>query len=191
MLAGNPWGYGENPQTLAETLPAAQAMAGWGEAQQKPRGSTNPSTTRCRALGVDAPTHNQFKSHNECRYSATPPIPAHNYGFKVQNSPARLTRQERGEGTKPAPWFGTPETPWPFLRTSRYFLIFFFSFCFAPFSGCDSSLGGISSQRAAPDELLLIYSMCRQAYWGIRAPCSCSKTRVSLHMELIKKKLRV
>lgn len=67
----------------------------------------------------------------------------------------------------------------------------FFFFFFAPLSECDSSLGGISSQHAAPDELLLIYSMCGQAYWGIRAPCSCSRIRVSPHMELIKKELRV
>lgn len=123
-----------------------------------------------------------------------PPVPAQNYGFKAQNSPARLTRQERGDGTKPALWFGTPETRWPFLRSSSglksqgFFNFFFF---FAPLSGCDSSLGGISSQRAAPDELLLIYSMCGQAFWGIRAPCSCSRIRVSPHMELIKKELRV
>lgn len=61
-----------------------------------------------------------------------------------------------------------------------------FPYDIALVSACDSSLGGISSQHTAPDELLLIYSMCRQAYWGIRVPCSRSRIRVSLHMELIK-----
>lgn len=47
-----------------------------------------------------------------------PPTPAYKYGFNVQKSPARLTRQQRGHGAKPALWFCTPEIRWSFFSSS-------------------------------------------------------------------------
>lgn len=153
------------------------------------------STACCRALSRDQPT-TSLKATESLDIQPSP-IPVYNCGFEVQNSAPNTHRAyQAGASTRykasPLAWHtrNTMVIPKIQLWTQilNFFGVFFFS---APLSGCDSSLGSISSQHTAPDELLLIHSMCGQAYWGIRAPCSRSRIRVSPHMESIKSKLCV
>lgn len=149
------------------------------------------STACCRALSRDQPT-TSLKA-TESLDTQPSPIPLYNCGFKVQNSaPDTHKVYQAGASTRykasPLAWHTRSTMVIPKIQLWTQISDFFF---FVPLSGCDSSLGSVSSQRTAPDELLLIYSMCGQAYWGIRAPCSRSRIRVSPHMESIKSKLCV
>lgn len=65
-----------------------------------------------------------------------PTNPAHNYGFKVQKSPARLTRQQRGHGAKPALWLAHQKHDGhslaPALDSNLRFFFNFFYFTLPP-----------------------------------------------------------